>query len=188
MWFRLALALLLLASPHLAFAQNTPVYQSSTTPVVRGHAGYWVNNGVISDAGPASAGNLTELGITNTGTPFCVNDLLASGPYHQFCLGALALGGGLLNYQSYNGASQLPFTVSTSGPLVLSSQINDIQAKNLPVNVSGSSQLCISPTTGILSIATGGVLCGGGTPPAQALLLNGGGYVLQNGGGRILLN
>jgi hypothetical protein len=171
---------------HSAFAQNTPVYQSGL--INRGHGSYWITNGVVGDAGPASAGNLTELGITNTGTPFCVNDALATGPYHQLCIGALALGGGLLNYGANNGAGQLPFTVSASGPLVLSSQINNIQAKNLPTNIAGSGQLCISPTTGVLSIATGGVICGGGLPPAQALLLNGGGNILLNGGGRILLN
>jgi hypothetical protein len=181
-------ALALLATTH-AGAQNTPVHQSLSPPVVRGHASIWVNNGVIGDAGPASAGNVTELGITNTGTPFCVNDVIATSPYHQLCIGALALGGGLLNYQAYNGGTQLPFTVSAAGPLVLNSQINDIQAKNLPVNIAGSGTLCVSPTTNILSMAPQGTLCGGGLPPAQALLLNNGfGYILLNGGGRILLN
>jgi hypothetical protein len=169
-----------------AFAQHTPVFQSGL--INRGHGSYWITNGVIADAGPASAGNLAELGITNTGTPFCINDVLPSGPYHQLCEGALALGGGLVSYQAYNGAAQLPLTVSASGPLILSSQINNIQAKNLPTNIAGSGQLCVSPATGLLSIALAGTLCGGGLPPAQALLLNGGGYILQNGGGRILLN
>lgn len=167
-------------------AQNTPVFQSGL--INNGHASYWITNGVIADAGPASAGNLTELGITNTGTPFCITDALFSGPNHQLCLGALALGGGLLNYGSNNGAATLPFTVSTSGPLILNSQTQDIEAKNLPQPILGSVQLCVSPTTGVLSEASGGAQCGGGAPPVQALLLNGGGYILQNGGGRILLN
>jgi hypothetical protein len=190
-WFRKVkmqpvLAVMLMLLPGMAMAQNTPVYQSGL--VTHGHASYWINSGVTGDAGSAAAGNLTELGITNTGTPFCINDVSPTGPYHQLCLGALALGGGLLNYGANNGASSLPFTVSTSGPLVLSSQVNNIQAKNLPIGQSGAVQLCISPTTGILSIAQGGVQCGGGAPPAQALLFNHGGNVLLNGGGRILLN
>lgn len=172
--------------PCAAVAQNTPVHQSGK--IIRGHAPAWINSGVIGDAGPASAGNVTELGVTNTGTPVCVNDVIATGPYHQLCIGALALGGGLLNYQGYNGAPQLPFTISTSGPLVLSSQIDNIQAKNLPTNIAGSGTLCVSPMTGTLSMAPQGTLCGGGLPPAQALLLNGGGFILLNGGGRILLN
>jgi hypothetical protein len=188
---RLIVALfLVIVAPTLAAAQqNQPVYQSGS--IARGRAGYWINNGVIGDAGPANAGNITELGLTNTGTPFCINDQLTTNPtgYHQFCLGALALGGGLMNYGAYNGATPLPFTVSTGGPLIFNSAINDIEAKNLPLGLGGAVQLCISPTTGVLSIATGGAVCGGNTPPPQYVLLQGGaGYILlQGGAGRILL-
>lgn len=175
--------------PFAAAAQNTPVYQSGL--IAHGRASYWITNGVIGDAGPAAAGNITELGITNTGTPFCVKDQLTTSPtgYHQFCVGALALGGGLMNYQAYNGATALPFTVSVGGPLIFSSGINNIQAKNLPVGGAGAVQLCISPATGNLSIASNGVMCGGGAPPSQYVLLQGGaGYILlQGGAGRILL-
>src|SRR5689334_992271 len=66
---------------------------------------------VAVDAGGAAGstkqgqGYLTELGITNTGAPFCINDALtnANGGYHQLCFGANALGGGLLSYNAYGG-------------------------------------------------------------------------------------
>lgn len=164
------LSLFLLAivgiTPALAqHARNTPVYQSGL--VTPGHAGYWMTNGVTGDAGAAGAGNVTELGLTNTGTPFCIKDVAGSNN-HQFCAGANALGGGLLNYQANGTASQLPFTVSTGGPLILTSQTNDIEAKNLPPVIAGSSQLCINPTTGQLSVAAG-VLCGGGALPPPVI-------------------
>ena len=169
-----------------AFAQNTPVYQSGLPKT--GHASAWISNGVIGDAGPASAGALTELGITNSGTPFCINDAAPPGPYHQLCFGALALGGGLLNYGPYNGGSTLPFSVTATGPLILNSQTQQIEAKNLPLTLTGNVQLCVSPTTGVLSQAsTGG--CGAGPAPPQFLLLqaSAGDVLLQGGAGRIQL-
>lgn len=76
---------------------------------------------VVVDAGNALGSNklgqgyLTELGITNTGTPFCINDALTSGAYHQFCFGANSLGGGLIAFNNYNGAAPLPLQVVVNG-------------------------------------------------------------------------
>lgn len=187
----LAAVILLLATvalPLAAQAQNKPVFQSGL--VKNGHASVWMSNGVIGDAGPADAGNLTELGITNTGTPFCVNDTLTTSPtgYHQFCIGALALGGGLLNYGNYGASSPLPFTVNATGALIFNSQTQVIEAKNLPPTSGDATVLCISPTTGNLSVSGQGG-CGGPPIVISDLLLNGGGYVLLNGGaGKIRLN
>lgn len=71
----------------------------------------------MGDAGGAASGNLTEIGITNTGTPFCVNDAQVSSVsgYHQFCVGANALGGGLISYNAYGGASQLGLNFNING-------------------------------------------------------------------------
>jgi hypothetical protein len=96
-----------------AQAANTPIYQSGLIPP--GHALMAITNGVAGDAGSALAGNLTELGITNTGTPFCINDASYLGKYHQFCLGANALGGGLISYNAYGGALPLPLQFNING-------------------------------------------------------------------------
>ena len=77
----------------------------------------------IGDAGGAAGsslpgqGYLTEMGITNTGTPLCINDALtnAAGGYHAFCLGANSNGGGLISYNAFGGASALPLTFNING-------------------------------------------------------------------------
>lgn len=78
-------------------------------------------SGAYSDAGGAAGstafgqGYLTELGITGTGTPFCINSALISGPYYQFCLGASALGGGLISFNAYGGAAPLGLNIFLNG-------------------------------------------------------------------------
>lgn len=75
----------------------------------------------VVDAGGAagvaslSYGHLSELGITNSGIPFCINDAANSGAYHQLCLGANSLGGGLIAYNAYGGASPLGLSVMING-------------------------------------------------------------------------
>lgn len=121
---RLFLALTFCLVPWLAWAQGGQVLQSgSITPH---HPARWVTSGVIGDGGGAAGatdqgGNyLSELGITNTGTPFCINDSLISSTsgYHQFCLGANSLGGGLLSYNAYGGAPSLPLNCMINGVFV----------------------------------------------------------------------
>ena len=115
-------AALILAIP--VFGQN----QGQIVPSGRftvGHAIRCQNAGctVAVDAGGAAGsaqngqGYMTELGITNTGTPFCINDALTNSPsgYHQICLGANALGGGLLSYNAYAGASALGLNINVNG-------------------------------------------------------------------------
>jgi hypothetical protein len=114
---------LVLALPSMAYAQVQP--SGTFTP---GHAMRVLNSAgtAVGDAG-GSAGSskngqnyLTEIGITNTGTPLCVNDALtnAASGYHQLCLGANALGGGLISYNAYGGASALPFNFNLNGTTV----------------------------------------------------------------------
>lgn len=80
-----------------------------------GHATSWTTTGVIQDAGSAASGSITTLGVTNTGTPICINDGPITGSYHQLCLGANSLGGGLLSYNAYGGASNLPLQINVNG-------------------------------------------------------------------------
>lgn len=112
------LALTIWVLPQLASAQtNLPVFQSMTSPVTPGHVPVWITDGVVGDSGPATNGAMTELGITNTGTPFCINDQPISGlsGYHELCLGANSLGGGLVSYQNYAGAAALPLQLNING-------------------------------------------------------------------------
>jgi hypothetical protein len=106
-------ALLLLAAP--ARAQNVPVY--ATGLLTPGHALVLAPTGfpgsaVVQDAGPALAGNFTELGITNNGTPLCVRDLAGQ---HLLCFGALANGGGLISYNPIGSGSPLGLTINING-------------------------------------------------------------------------
>jgi hypothetical protein len=109
--FLLTLALLFL--PALAWAQNQPVYQTGS--VTRGHVAGWETAGVVGDL--EAGGGLTQLTLTNTGTPLCINDALVSSPsgYHQICFGANALGGALISYQAYGGASPLGIECNING-------------------------------------------------------------------------
>lgn len=98
----------LVATP--AFAQ---VRQSGG--VTTGHVAQWATNGVIQDGGSALNGSINALGITATGTPFCINDSVASGQYHQLCFGSNSLGGGLISFNAYGGASNLPLQLNING-------------------------------------------------------------------------
>lgn len=121
--FAAALVLVILSASSVWAQNQGQIVPSGTfTP---GHAFRAQNSSgtVAVDAGGSAGSNrsgqgyLTELGLTNTGTPFCVNDALtnAVGGYHQFCVGANALGGGLISYNSYGGASPLPFHFNIDG-------------------------------------------------------------------------
>jgi hypothetical protein len=104
-----------------AYAQIKPSGQNFTP----GHTIRVLNSAgtVVGDAGGAGGSNnngqgyLTELGITNKGLPFCINDALTNTPggYHRFCFGANSLGGALLSYDPMGGASPLPLQVELNG-------------------------------------------------------------------------
>ncbi len=104
--------------PSLAFAQIQP--SGNFTP---GHAIKSLNTKgtAAGDAGGANGGppgvGLTELGITNTGLPFCINSGPTTLPYYQICMGASSQGGGLIAYEAKNGAPQLPLSVDVNGTL-----------------------------------------------------------------------
>ncbi len=102
-----------------ALPANAQVITSGNITV--GHAAIYCpgaagpGQGVICDAGPSLAGSLTEIGITNTGTPFCINDAATSGPYHQFCLGANLSGHSVISTTAYGGAFPTDFQVVING-------------------------------------------------------------------------
>ncbi len=104
--------------PALAWAQIQP--SGNFTP---GHAYKALNSKgtAAGDAGGANGGppgvGLTELGITNTGLPFCINSGPTTGQYHQICMGANSSGGGLIAYEAKNGATQLPLNIDVNGTL-----------------------------------------------------------------------
>lgn len=106
-------SLILLVASTPALAQS--VQQSgSVTP---GHAAQWVTSGVVKDAGPATAGNLTELGISrNGGLPFCISsDPNPGNPRVQICEGVSLNGDGFISLNSYNGAAQVPLYFIVNG-------------------------------------------------------------------------
>lgn len=154
-----ALALMILLAHGVAAQTNLPVFQSGL--VTPGHVPIIVTNGVIGDGGSADMGNVTELGITNTGTPFCINDALVSSltGYHQLCLGANALGSGLLSFQAYGGASQLQFLC----------------------NINGVTTPCFGSVTGVPSVPSNAALLA--SPTTSPIMYRAGFYAAGDGGG-----
>ncbi len=164
-----ALAVIAALVTSVAHAQ---VRQSGS--VTTGHAASWATNGVIQDAGTAGNGALNALGITATGTPLCINDSASSGSYHQLCLGANSLGGGLLSYNAYGGASNLPFQININGSTTTlgTGTVNSATSGSMAyyattgTAVSGAPNIQISDATMLLGSAgfTAGTLeLAGGT-------------------------
>jgi hypothetical protein len=157
---RILLTLALVALTFPAWAQAYPDGQGFTP----GHTIRCSNSTctTFGDAGGATGSSkpgqkyLTELGITASGAPFCVTDALtnAVGGYHQLCLGANALGGGLISFNAYGGASALP----------------------LNCNINGSVSSCLSPI-GNIAIPTSTVAGGSSTGLSYGLLFNKNGFV-----------
>lgn len=118
---RIALALILMLAPIVAQAQN--VQQSGQ--ITPGHTPVWVTSGVVKDAGPATAGNVTEFGITrNGGLPFCISTstgLITGTPYDQMCLSVTLNGAARLDVNSKNGAASIPMVIAINGTPVFTS-------------------------------------------------------------------
>lgn len=173
----LALTCLLLAAP--AFAQSTVSPTGQFTP---GHALRAANPGgtIFGDGGGAAGSStygayyLTEIGITNTGTPFCINDALINNPggYHSFCLGANSNGAGVISFNAHGAASALPFDMILNGttyqfPFVLSgivgpstTTVNDIVCWNNTVGTLVKD----CPLGNGLTMISGAIVTGPGVP------------------------
>lgn len=132
--YLLSAILALIAAP--AFAQLKP--SGTLTP---GHAiRIDTAGGIVSDAGGAAGSTiygakyLTELGITNTGSPFCINDALTSVAYHALCFGANSASAGVISFIAYGSATNY----------------------NLGFDINGTTILTLASTG--LTIASGGVV------------------------------
>lgn len=130
-----------------AFAQS--VQQSGS--VTNGHAAKWVTNGVIGDAGSATQGSLTSLGVTNNGGPgICVNSGAITGGYNQVCLSVTTNGGAKLSSYAYGGATSPGFTFdingSTQGFLTVTLPVIDGDLACFD-GVTGNIQDCGAPGT-----------------------------------------
>lgn len=103
-------------------AQAQSIQQSGT--VTPGHPSVWVGSGVQKDAGAATNGLITNLGLfANGGLPYCItastisraNFNPASSPYTQLCLTATQGTTGGITLNSYNGAANDGFLINING-------------------------------------------------------------------------
>ena len=107
-------AIFLLALGATASSAQTSVRQSGN--ITPGHAVKWISPGVIGDAGTATAGALSTLGVTNSGGPgFCVNSAAITAPYNQMCFTVTTNGGTKISSYTYNGAISPGFTFDING-------------------------------------------------------------------------
>ena len=98
----------------LVFPAHAQVLQSGN--VTPGHAAMWTAPSVIQDAGPATAGNLTELGITkNGGLPLCINTAAITGAYEEFCFTVNSSTGAFFTLQNFGGAAAMPLSATING-------------------------------------------------------------------------
>lgn len=130
----LAVALALLATA--AFAQTNVRQSGSVTP---GHVTSWTTSGVIQDGGSAAAGNLSSLGVTNTGPGICQRSA-TTGAYNLVCLNATATSGGI-SMTNIGGATG-GFTITLNGAT------QGIATVTLPVTANDFT--CFADTTGTL--------------------------------------
>jgi len=128
----------------------------SVTP---NHAVMWTLDGVAQDAGPATAGNLTGIGITNNGgVALAVNSGKVSSPYTQF---AVVVQG--------NTAQIVVGNFGTTAPAELIFVVNGetYSLGNTGGNVVGPS----SSTNGHAAVfngSTGEIIADAGGPPLLA--------------------
>jgi hypothetical protein len=168
---RLSRALLFIALwllPSLAVAQSG--IQAAGSRFTPGHTVRAMNpqGTALGDAGGSAGsslpgqGYLTELGITNTGLPLCINDALtnAASGYHQLCLGASVNGATMLSANSFGGAPLQALTFN----------INN-QNYGFPFNGNGN---VLGPVSGaslsyvpLWNSAPGGTALASGVPTGQ---------------------
>jgi len=126
----LAFVLALLVSVGARAQTNQPVFQSGN--ITYHHGAAWLFNGAIGDA--EAQGGFSQLTLTNTGTPLCINDALISAPggFHQLCFGANSLGGALETFNAYSGASALPYNRYINNTQIESSTASGVGLLGIP--------------------------------------------------------
>ena len=149
-------------------AQSQYIQQSGQ--VTSGHPGYFLYNGIMADGGPATNGNISELGITANGNfPFCIQTSKNhTSQYSQLCAG-ITNSAGYFSVTGYNGAvptfnvivngTTYPFpgTANVAGPG--SSTVGYLALWN---NTSGTLLSSVSPTTFLdqsFGSSVGEILC-----------------------------
>jgi hypothetical protein len=153
---------LLLASTICANAQaQKNIIQSGT--VTPGHALSFVTDGVARDAGTATNGFLTAIGVMASGQAICQNSGPVTGAYQQICLGVTGTGG-QITFGNFGGAPPGALTATINGN-------NYVFPFTPPATaVQGPN----STTVGNFATwnNTGGTLLANGTSPAGLTALN----------------
>jgi hypothetical protein len=145
-----AIAAVLALLPHAVAAQGTARPTGTFTP---GHAlrATTPSGSPYSDAGGAAGSAvfgkdyLTELGLTNTGLPFGINDGLTNGPYHRFMLGHQG-NDALIVVDAMNGAQPGDLLCSINGvqlPCFGGTIFNETQAET--ITATGTAQATAVP-------------------------------------------
>ncbi len=132
------LALLLFTS---GLGAQSVTQSGSVTP---GHAAMWSGTGIIKDAGTASSGNLSTLGVTNNGgAAICVSsDVATAAGRNQMCFSATTNVGTRISSYTYGTATNAGITFDING------SIQGFPVVTLPV-ISGNLA-CFDGTTGKL--------------------------------------
>lgn len=114
------------------------------------HAGAWLDNGVLQDGGPASAGKLFELGITNaSGAPALgINNGPITTEYAAFTITVSPAGVVTLGANSFNGANPAALQFVVNGVAIpVTAGAGDVVGPSSSVN--GHAAI-FSGTTGLL--------------------------------------
>lgn len=105
---------------------------------------------------------MKEIGITNSGTPFCLNDAPTTGPYHQLCLGANFGGNGIVSYQAYNGAPVQSLMCNING-VIIPCELSASNVQNLPGPLSVAGDITTPSSINAGGNIIAGSLVQGGT-------------------------
>lgn len=168
-WRSLSAAALVLLSAVSAQPQTSVKQSGSVTP---GHAVRWIANGTIADAGTATQGFLSSIGVTNNGGPgICINSAAITAPYNQLCLAVTTNGGVKISSYVYGGATTPGITFDING------SVQGFLTATLPVNAG--DQACFADTTGNIescgappplpSVVQGDILYGSATDVLSTL-------------------
>jgi hypothetical protein len=187
----------LIALTSVANAQS--VQQSGV--VTPGHATMWTTNGVIQDAGVATQGFLSAIGVTASGPGICQNSGPATGAYNQICLSPTSssakitvgsFGGATPSFQFVvNGTTyNFPFTGPGTGIIgPVSSAIGDVACWNSTIGAalsdcgSGANLVNGPVSTTIGHVPTWNNTVGKLLSDAIGLTIDSSGHVVAGGGG-----
>jgi len=138
-----------------AFSVDAQTVRQSGS-VTPGHAVRWIANGTIADAGTATQGFLTSVGVTNNGGPgICLNTAPITQAYNQLCLQAATSGNATISYNAFGGATAGGITFNING------SAQGFLTATLPVtpgdyacftDTSGNIESCNAPSAVVTSV------------------------------------